>query len=668
MKKFFFFISILLFILSLYHPVFAQTNCPSDPQNYSNQDLIDRCTLGELAQLSNERLITFPSHILTQISNNRLQDFSNDQLVIIGQATGDLPGFLNRFSNDRLLKPQLPNHILSQLPQSRIKTFPCHIQEQLGSPCPTPTRSPSPSPSLIPSPPLPATSAPTQPSPTKTVISITINDQNLDPKGSELKFSLPIADPTKESDAPVKITVTYSDGTTKDFFLTFHYKPKQQPTNKNEFLVDVIIHKSLTNYDEVANWAKDTVNNYINTRFTEASITKRLKVDNVITNYDEKNGCLPGGARKEYASEADVTCQYYDGKIRLWFYKQGAGGNLPATSAGPPTAQVWQSLPGVESGIKIGERDYWGKDQFADQLMHEIGHLFTIPDYYFEDVPAAHNEVVPLEITAYVQDIMWSQVKYSNFSTTSAGFVNRVTTLPAGFGTPPWEVQYTPGQTILKITDDNKTPLSNIKIEVFQQDIEVRNGVIVGTIPNKIKFQGFTNNDGEFNLGDYDNMFGIPKRFDSGNSIFLRINNGDQIRYMAITRSYLNTLYFQGQTNTAIISLPFSSLIIYEAGKTKTLSAPGQISPQPLSDQERRLLEKHIKQDLPTPQPIPSPTPISLTPIRKLYDLTDDGAVNVFDASKFIQLWQSGRCTTQIDFDKNQVCNSLDYAKLKSSF
>lgn len=113
--------------------VFAQSSCPLNDPSHPNEDFVANCDLGQLAQLPNDRLITFSSAILTQMLTSRLQDFSNNDLIKIGQASGDLPGFLNRFSNDRLASFDLS--YLKQLPTSRQQTFPCNIQTQLGLSC-----------------------------------------------------------------------------------------------------------------------------------------------------------------------------------------------------------------------------------------------------------------------------------------------------------------------------------------------------------------------------------------------------------------------------------------------------------------------------------------------------------------------------------------------------
>lgn len=130
---------------------YAQASCPLDnPQEHINEVLIDECDISELSQLSNERLITFPADIFTQLSNARLELFSNEDLIKIGEGSGNLIGFLNNFSNDRLITFDIS--ILSQLASSRKRTFPCNIQSQLGLSCgesslPMPTQASKPQPS-----------------------------------------------------------------------------------------------------------------------------------------------------------------------------------------------------------------------------------------------------------------------------------------------------------------------------------------------------------------------------------------------------------------------------------------------------------------------------------------------------------------------------------------
>lgn len=499
--------------------------------------------------------------------------------------------------------------------------------------------------------------------PTKTVTRIQINEADITPQvGASLKVSLPVADPTKESDNPVRVIITYSDGTSDASVINFHYKPKtntSQPTSSNEFLVDVIIHKSLTDQNEAVAWAKDTINNYVNTRFANADIKHRIKVDKIISNWDDQTGCPVGGTAKAN------TCEFSDpSKIRVWLYKDWAGGI--GTSAGPHINQVW---------IKITAYTIAADDEvYKRTLTHEIGHLFKMPDYYYEDVYPFNNYVVPIGITPYSKDIMWQFFNYDFFSETSKGFADRTTSLPAGFGAPSWYLQYLPKNTILKITNEDNSPLVGAKIEVFPQSLtKTSNGTSLPYIisPAIVTINTTTDNKGEINLGDYMNIFHHVIRGDNftasitGSSAFLRITNSDKIRYTAITRSYLNYLYFQGQTETTTITKKFSELVAYDPNKTTilsaqkpTLSGDGNVTTEaPLNEEERKLLDKHLKEHLeqeqifnnqqPTTQTTPT-TPTSTTP-------------TAFDNGNFIKAWQSGKYNPKFDCDHNNIINTFDY-------
>ena len=645
----------ILFVLTLFifpFITFAQTNCPVDPENYSNQDILDSCSIGEISNLSEERLMTFSSEILTQISTDRLQQFNNKDLTMIAQATADPIGFLSRFSNDRLLKFDNPYTILQQLSKSRIKTFSCDIQQRLGyscgeqvvTPTPLPINTPQPSFSAQPK----SSSSPKKP--VKIIISqFEREDQVLDSSQNlnEAKINLNFND---QGIANVRFKVDY-DSTGQDseiYYIQYKLKQKQPlpSTGSNEFLVDIIIHKSLVDQEEtLANWATNVINNTINTRFQDAGIAKKLRVNKVIKNYHEDDGCLLGGiTTRTESTPANVTCKYSDGKIRVWLYKQNYGGNLPSTSADQGASQVFQSLPSIESGIKVGERDFWGKDQYEDVLTHEIGHLFALYDYYLEEVSANNNKVVRIGIQPYVKDIMYSQIYYTHFSPTSREIVNRVLSLPPVITNYP--SHYLPKQVVLKITDNNGISISNIKVELFQQihTLMDEGRAIARIIPDKVKFHGLTDERGEYVLGSTDDIYGKSGRFDSGMTAFLRITKENEVRYLAITYSYLVTLYFEGQINTAVITKKFSELVAYAPDRPTVLSGNGSLATEVLStDEDRKLLESHLFEHLQenqsfdnqnnsnstTTQPISKTAPGPL----KLIDFNGDGVINSFDYS-----------------------------------
>lgn len=226
MKKIYFIAIALLIIFLSTSLVKAQSNCPADPWNYTNQDLINNCSISDLSQLPDDRLMTFGLNILLQMPLSRLEKFSNPDLITIGEQSGDLIGFLGKFTNTRLLNPPFSYDILKQLPSSKIDTFPCYVRENLEHPCstPTPKATPTPTPKPTPTPtPKPATPAPTPATPgALTIKTVTFNGAPLDLNGGELKITLP--EIIKQSDIQNKIDVTYSDNSKKSFYLAFHYK------------------------------------------------------------------------------------------------------------------------------------------------------------------------------------------------------------------------------------------------------------------------------------------------------------------------------------------------------------------------------------------------------------------------------------------------------------
>lgn len=105
-------------------PQGATSNCPLADPTASNEALIASCTLGQLATLSNERLLKFSNDFLLQFPNDVLLKFPNERLIT--------------FPGDRL----------KTFPSERIATFPCYIQEELGFQCGQTIAPPSGGPSI----------------------------------------------------------------------------------------------------------------------------------------------------------------------------------------------------------------------------------------------------------------------------------------------------------------------------------------------------------------------------------------------------------------------------------------------------------------------------------------------------------------------------------------
>lgn len=239
-------------------------------------------------------------------------------------------------------------------------------------------------------------------------------------------------------------------------------------------------------------------------------------------------------------------------------------------------------------------------------LTHELGHIFNLPDYYWEDIDPNFNYVldpktkqpVHIGITAYIKDVMWVNLLYSQFSLISPIYTNGVTKIPIStyldFEKQP--IQYVPTEIRLKIVDSvTNSPLKGITVEVFSQTWDKSNSRFI--IPNSNPLVGSTDQMGEIWLGKASSIF---NRNGVGYSAFLRVTRGSDTRYTTITRSYLNYLYSQGQKDTAIITLPFSALVSYQPGVKRVLVAPGQpsLAELELTPQEREVLDQHMRQHL----------------------------------------------------------------------
>ncbi|QQG43729.1 MAG: PKD domain-containing protein [Candidatus Daviesbacteria bacterium] len=411
---------------------------------------------------------------------------------------------------------------------------------------------------------------------------------------------------TDQASVKRSVRVTFSDGgdsfkdATADITL-IRPTESQTPASKNEFLVDVFIDQGLSNQEETAVWVKDTINNYVNDRFAGAGITERLKVDKIFTNnsYLKNIENCPAGTEKRTYSDS-TRCISKDGKIKVWLFNP-RDAFFQGGRAFPNEGRVLITLPAYPG---LNSEPF---SQLDEQLLtHELGHIFNLPDYYWEDIDPNFNYVldpktkqpVHIGITAYIKDVMWVNLLYSQFSLISPIYTNGVTKIPIStyldFEKQP--IQYVPTEIRLKIVDSvTNSPLKGITVEVFSQTWDKSNSRFI--IPNSNPLVGSTDQMGEIWLGKASSIF---NRNGVGYSAFLRVTRGSDTRYTTITRSYLNYLYSQGQKDTAIITLPFSALVSYQPGVKRVLVAPGQpsLAELELTPQEREVLDQHMRQHL----------------------------------------------------------------------
>lgn len=639
--------------------IFAQSDCPipgftyeGQWKNYDQSVYINNCTKSQLDQLPNEAVLQFGEEaIMKYFSLSRVADlstgdlvkFSNDHLIEIGKAT-NLSNFLVRFSNDRLLK--FSNETLLQLPADRLNSFSCEVQIRLGrtvAGCAAPTPAYY-TPYATPSDPTPSSEnsnpSPSAQSTTKKPVRIIVEQfdqpvQTLDLSANlnEVKLKLNF-DANGIANVKFQVDYDYFGKETKFYYVQYKLKQKQPSSTSagpNEYLVDVVIHKSLPNQEEAANWATDTINNYINSHFSQAGIKHRLKLNRIVKNYDESGDCPFNG------SKSGNLCVFNDNSsIKVWITQRDTLKDVWPDGSDAFWAQLWIHIPGLKESALFSEID-------KRYLMHEIGHQFSLPDYYNEDVAPDQNDVVPIRIAPFAKDVMWNPINYNNFSEVSKHLSNRVTSIPSGYqSTKEWDV--TPKRVVLKIVDENSKPIEGLTTEVFLYNLTSESNFTKKRILKDPSFSGVTDNKGEVDLKEWHKV----KNYTSA---LLRITKDNKVRYMAITRSYLTYLYFQGQEDTAIITKKFSELLVYNPNKVSLLSAQkpilngdGTVESAPkISSEEQKLLDGHLQQHLqqeqssPSLMPPPPLQPTSAPDPLKLIDFNNDGIINIFDYIIFSQ-------------------------------
>lgn len=371
------------------------------------------------------------------------------------------------------------------------------------------------------------------------------------------------------------------------------------PPNPTEYKVNIYIHESLRDYFNVSidGWAKNTIENFINQELWRAGINKKLVVEQIFNK--QKDAKCP--LRAVEAERFGCPFNRYDPKIQIWMYKEGVqppyyklGGVAHADSA-----QIGLIFP------------YSGNiDGYKGLMAHEIGHIFGMPDYYLEKVEADNNKVVPLKVEPFVIDIMEYSLADTGplYSELSKKFADRRIVIPFQTGLNEDKVAHSsmPGNVIFEITDDNQQPIKEVKIEIFRQSNGSRGqGASGGWIFQNIELSGNTNEQGRFVLGNPIKFLGNNPIL--GYTLLLRLTYNDQVKYLALTRSYLNYLYFNGQVLEATISTAFSTLEAYGAGtqvlsggllQTRRLLSLPEIPKIELTEEQKQILENHRQQHL----------------------------------------------------------------------
>ncbi len=357
-----------------------------------------------------------------------------------------------------------------------------------------------------------------------------------------------------------------------------------KPVNE-EIEIEVIVDNHFENTDEIINWAKDTIDNYLNNKLKSFEINRKVRF--LTASVDSLGGCWDNW---------NPPVVPKDNRIRVYITKDPGAATVFRNDISTGYSGWAQSYRNI---ICIGNIDGQFSDVLQEVFLHEFGHILGLPDYYNQDLFSWNNEVAPISIISSVKDVMWRNEP--RFDPNSREIINRMSTSLPG-STWNWQF-YGPKQVILQILNDSLTPLPNVKVEVFPAIVTYNSNsrYPVNVIPNIASFERLTDSTGLVYLGDQEYIFRHQKifAFSGGGTALIRITSNDDVRYAALTMSDLNTLYFaQGLTNFATIKLPFSQLVKVPVPK----SFPDKNSPiaSPSGNVALKSIYKSSAEDIPS--------------------------------------------------------------------
>lgn len=296
--------------------------------------------------------------------------------------------------------------------------------------------------------------------------------------------------------------------------------------------VEVFIHTSL-DYGLASSVANNAINYRMNPLLKKAG--KKLIITN--TSSVTHNRC------------PHVSCKLSPKTIGLYMYAQG---NYFTKNRPSEDGSGYPAI--MQAGVTITSNQTWSENL----VIHELLHIFNLPDYYEEKV--SRNEVSSDYYTfgSYNQDVMSGASSTNNpiISNASLHMVKGIASLPAAsvnderFYGDVMAWSYTPNNLIIKVVrnpgDSIRKAHDGALVEVFPQI--VKDGQYIISREEK-SFSGLTDSEGKISLGNHTNYMGY------GRSAFIKISKDGKTAYRAITRSELNKLFFEGKVSDAEIEI-----------------------------------------------------------------------------------------------------------------
>ncbi len=301
-----------------------------------------------------------------------------------------------------------------------------------------------------------------------------------------------------------------------------------------EIPIDVIFDDDTYDFPQAEERVKNMIDDYINSRLQASGVNRRVRFNQAVIQ-EVKDKC-EGISRDTLSS---------DKSIQLYI----------SNTFGTSHANLGENYICLRQGYM--------SEEFKKVLLHELGHIFGLPDYYLQNIQVSNNEVASIGICPSVKDSMW---RFGNdyFWNVSKEIINSMPN-PLPGKTYLW-LYYVPKQVNLQIHDDYDTPLGGVKVEVFPavyQYIEETQKMRL-YIPDVTSYESYTDELGTVSLGSAENIFKHFKlpMYSTAESVLIRFTLNNEVRYAALTVSHLNSLYIDDdKTEVATISKSFSGLI-----------------------------------------------------------------------------------------------------------